>query len=234
MSRSRAIPIYLERGEKRTFAGAIEWPGWCRSGKDDNSAAQALLESGPRYALVVGRSRLGFRAPADVGTFDVVESLRGNATTDFGAPGAQPKADDREIDAAELRRLRAIFQACWRAFDDAVNGARGRKLAKGPRGGGRPLLSVVKHVLEADGGYLSALGWKHKLERTGPHGLEPTREAMLEGLAASARGEIPRTGPRGGKRWKPRYFVRRSAWHVLDHAWEVEDRSRLARPEDAA
>jgi hypothetical protein len=188
-------------------------------------AVQALLENGPRYARVVARSRLGFRAPADVGTFDVVEQLRGNATTDFGAPGMPPKADDREVDAAELRRLRTIFQACWRAFDDAVKGARGRTLAKGPRGGGRPLLSVVKHVLEADGGYLGALGWKYKLETTSPHGLEPLREAMLEGLAASARGEIPRTGPRGGRRWKPRFFVRRSAWHVLDHAWEIEDRS---------
>jgi len=231
---SRAIPIYVERGEKRTFAGAIEWPGWCRGGKDDGSAVQALLESGPRYALVVAHSRLGFRAPLNVGTFDVVERLRGNATTDFGAPGTPPKADDREVDAAELRRLRAIVQACWRAFDDAVKGARGRTLAKGPRGGGRPLLGVVKHVLEADGGYLSALGWKYKLETTSPHGLEPTRGAMLEGLAASARGEIPATGPRGGRRWKPRFFVRRSAWHVLDHAWEIEDRSKPVRPGDAA
>jgi hypothetical protein len=231
---SRAIPIYLERGEKRTFAGAIEWPGWCRGGKDDTSAVQALLESGPRYARAVARSRLGFKAPTDVGSFDIVERLRGNATTDFGAPGAPPRADDRDVDAGELRRLSAIFLACWRAFDDAVDGARGRTLSKGPRGGGRPLLGIVKHVLEADGGYLSALGWKYKLEVTSPHGLEPTREAMLEGLAASARGEIARTGPRGGKRWKARFFVRRSAWHVLDHAWEIEDRSKPARPGDAA
>lgn len=234
MVRSRAIAIYLERGEKRTFAGAIEWPGWCRSGKDEALAVQALLESGPRYAGVVAPSRLGFRLPADAGSFDVVERLRGDAGTDFGVPSVSPKADDREVDAAELRRLRAILQACWRAFDDAVKGARGRKLAKGPRGGGRPLLSVVKHVLEADGGYLGALGWKYKLERTSPHGLAPTREAMLEGLAASALGEIARTGPRGGKRWKPRYFVRRSAWHLLDHAWEIEDRTRPLRSEDAA
>lgn len=234
MAPSRAIPIYLERGEKRTFAGVIEWPGWCRSGRDDASAVQALLESGPRYARVVSRSRLGFRLPPDVGHFDVIERLRGNATTDFGAPGAQPKADDREVDAADLRRLRAIFQACWRAVDDAVKGARGRTLAKGPRGGGRPLLSVVKHVIEADNGYLGGLGWKYKLETTSPHGLEPMRAAMLDGLGASVRGEIPRIGPRGGRRWKPRYFVRRSAWHVLDHAWEIEDRTRPLRPEDAA
>ncbi|OGN77318.1 MAG: hypothetical protein A3G84_05400 [Chloroflexi bacterium RIFCSPLOWO2_12_FULL_71_12] len=60
MALSGAIPIYLERGEKRTFAGAIEWPGWCRSGKDESSAVQVLLESGPRYAP---RPRLGDRGP---------------------------------------------------------------------------------------------------------------------------------------------------------------------------
>ena len=234
MALSGAIPIYLERGEKRTFAGAIEWPGWCRSGKDEPSAVQVLLESGPRYARVLARSRLGFRAPADVGTFDVVERLRGDATTDFGAPGAKPLADDRTLDAAELRRLRSILQACWRGFDEAVKVARGRTLTKGPRGGGRPLSSIVKHVLEAEGGYLGALGWKYKLETAGPRALDLLRAAVLEGLAASARGEIPATGPRGGRRWKPRFLVRRSAWHVLDHAWEIEDRMRPLVPGDAA
>jgi hypothetical protein len=43
-------------------------------------------------------------------------------------------------------------------------------------------------------------------------------------LAAGARGELPERGPRGGARWTPRSFVRRVAWHVLDHAWEIEDR----------
>ena len=52
------------------------------------------------------------------------------------------------------------------------------------------------------------------------------RDAVLAGLAAAARSEIPARGPRGGLRWRPRYFVRRVAWHLLDHAWEIEDRSR--------
>ncbi len=47
---------------------------------------------------------------------------------------------------------------------------------------------------------------------------------MLAGLGAGARGEIPERGSRGGTLWTPRYFVRRVAWHTLDHAWELEDR----------
>jgi hypothetical protein len=50
------------------------------------------------------------------------------------------------------------------------------------------------------------------------------REAALLALAAAARDELPKHGPRGGVIWTPRYFVRRAAWHMLDHTWELEDR----------
>jgi hypothetical protein len=210
---------------KRTFAGAIDWPGWARSGKDDDSALDALVASAPRYARVVARTQLGFKAPADPAELTVIERLKGDATTDFGVPGAVPAADDRPLKEVDLRRLLAILEACWRAFDAAADSARGKTLRKGPRGGGRPLLKIISHVLEADAGYLGALGWRYKLESASPHGIDPTRAAVREGLAASVRGEIPPRGPRGGRRMKPRYFVRRSAWHVLDHAWEIEDRA---------
>jgi hypothetical protein len=85
---------------------------------------------------------------------------------------------------------------------------------------------MVRHVLGGDAGYLSSLGWKVVQDETADLSdeLERTRKAILEGLKAAVQGEIPRRGPRGGLRWTPRYFVRRSAWHVLDHAWEIEDR----------
>ena len=61
MARSSSkIDIYLEIGKKRTFAGAIDWPGWCRSGSDEESALQALFDYGPRYARVLRSSQLGF------------------------------------------------------------------------------------------------------------------------------------------------------------------------------
>lgn len=220
------IPVYVERGSKRTFACALEWPGWCRSGRDEASALHALADAAPRYGRVVARSRLGFVAPADVSGLRVVERLRGNATTDFGAPDIEPPADREPVGDADLTRLRKLLEASWRAFDVAVDGARGKTLRKGPRGGGRELDAIVDHVLGADAGYLSALGWRYRSDERGLRArLEGTRRAMLEGIAASARGEIPAIGPRGGIRWKPRYLVRRSLWHVLDHAWEIEDRS---------
>lgn len=216
------MPVYVERGAKRTFACAVEWPGWCRSGRDEASALEALLGAAPRYARALGRGRLGFAAPRDASAFDVIARLPGNATTDFGAPDAVPAADERAMSEADLRRTSAILRSCWRAFDAAVTKARGKRLAKGPRGGGRALDAIVRHVVDSETGYLSALGWKAPAR---PRSTERMREAVLDGLAASARGEIPARGPRGGDRWKPRYFARRLAWHALDHAWEIEDRS---------
>ncbi|HEX5810379.1 MAG TPA: hypothetical protein VFY25_17040 [Anaerolineales bacterium] len=96
----------------------------------------------------------------------------------------------------------------------------------GSRGGGRQIDGIVQHLLGSEAGYLSQVGWKLKHEKTASltEQLEQARQGILEALAASARGEIPAKGPRGGVRWSSRYFVRRLAWHTLDHVWEIEDR----------
>ncbi len=225
---SKKIDIYLEIGQKRTFAGALDWPGWCRSGRDEEQALQALLEYGPRYAGVLRAARLGFKAPAQATAFSVVERLKGNTTTDFGAPDIAPAVDVRAVDDAELKRFEKVLRACWQAFDAAVEAAAGKTLRSGPRGGGRDRKGILSHIVGSEAGYLAALGWK--AAKDGGHRangqLEQARQAMLDGLTAAAHGEIAARGPRGGLRWTPRYFVRRVAWHVLDHAWEIEERAR--------
>lgn len=221
------IEVYIEAGKKRVFAGAIDWPGWCRSGHDEQAALQALLEYGPRYAHALRRTDLGFRAPQDASALTVVERLAGTGTTDFGAPDNPPSSDDRPLSEADLKRFREILQACWAAFDDSVKAASGIELRKGPRGGGRNLDKIVQHVQGADAAYLSKLGWKVQLKEADGSGeaLRLIRQGILDGLEAAAAGQIPERGARGGLHWKPRYFVRRSVWHLLDHAWEIEDRS---------
>lgn len=223
---SEKIEIYLEIGKKKTFAGALDWPGWCRSGKDEPSALQALLEYGERYKLVLKPAKFGFQAPIDGSAFTVMERLEGNSTTDFGAPGVIPASDAKPIDETELIRLQSLLAACLPAFDKAVNNARGKELSKGPRGGGRELDGIIEHVLGANKGYLSNIGVKLK-ENKAESSLDAMRwihNVMLESLTQSARGELPTHGPRGGVYWPPRYFIRRVAWHMLDHAWEIEDR----------
>jgi hypothetical protein len=222
----KGIPVYLEVGRKRTFAGAIEWPGWCRSGRDEPSALETLVAYGPRYARALQAARLEIEVPADLSDLTVLERLVGNVTTDFGAPSVAPQADERPIDAGELARFTEVLRACWLAFDCATIAAAGKSLRKGPRGGGRDLPGISQHVLDANRVYRSKLAWR------------PTSEASLSSaapmdqmladvsgaLTAAATGALPLSGPRGGKLWSRRYFVRRVAWHVLDHAWEIEDR----------
>ncbi len=223
---SKQFDIYLEVGTRRTFAGAMDWPGWCRSGPDEPSALQALLEYGPRYARALRPARLGFQAPTEVSAFAVIERLKGNATTDFGAPGMAPSGDAKPMGEVELQRFQKLLKACWRTFDATARAATGKALRKGPRGGGRDLEGIVRHVLGGDAGYLAQVGWKLKKDdgADSSEQLEQTRRAILDALVSAAHGEIPTRGPRGGLRWTPRYFVRRVTWHVLDHAWEIEGR----------
>lgn len=221
------IPVYLEVGSKRVFAGAIEWPGWCRGARDEDAALRALAEIAPRYAHVMQAAGIAFKAPPGPAALAVSERLDGNTTTDFGAPDMAPAADARPLDTEELKRQHDLLRAAWQALDAAAEAAQGRELRTGPRGGGRDLEKIVRHVMGSEQGYLGRLAWRREKPPAGDlrAELDHTRQAVLDAVAAAARGELPERGPRGGVIWSPRYFVRRVAWHALDHAWEIEDRA---------
>ena len=203
------IDVRIETGKSRVFAIAIDWPGWARSAKTEAEAIETFLEYGDRYKRATG-------ARVAVNDANVVERAKGDSGTDFGVPGF-PKADAEPIDARELTRQIKLLHACWKAFDDAARAAKGTTLATGPRGGGRALAKIVEHQRESEVAYLGQLG--------GDRTAKDPRAAFVEALDLRRRGELPDTGPRGGRRWTPREAIRRSAWHALDHAWEIEDRA---------
>jgi len=218
--------IYLEVGQKRVYAVAVAWPGWCRSGKQESSAVQALLDYGPRYAKIPQTAGQAFQLPESASTFSIVARLEGNATTDFGAPDKPLPNDWDPIESQEMQRIEKLLNACWLAFDEAVKMGTGKALQKGPRGGGRELAQIIEHVVGAEESYLKTLGWKMKAvkDETIDQRKVRVRDEVLRGLEAAAGGQLPKVGPRGGKSWPPRFFVRRLAWHVVDHTWEIEDR----------
>jgi hypothetical protein len=224
--RSAKIEVYLEIGEKKTFANAVEWPGWSRAGRDEDAALRALVDYGPRYARALKAAKIAFEPPEDVAGLVVAERVKGTSATEFGVPEVTSGADERPVDAKEYERFRSLLRAYWQEFDRIVREATGKELRKGPRGGGRDLEGVVRHVLGAEGGYTRRLGVRFQHNETGDVNEEVARarQAVLDALAIAERGEVPERGPRGGVMWTPRYFVRRVAWHVLDHAWEIEDR----------
>ncbi|RIK44856.1 MAG: hypothetical protein DCC55_01245 [Chloroflexi bacterium] len=218
--------IYLEAGRKKVFAVALHWPGWCRSGKDEQAALQMLIDASPRYAKIANNANLAFNAPEIPAQLTIVARLEGNATTDFGAPAMPLPQDWEPVEADELERYVRLLQACWLAFDQVVAQAEGKALQKGPRGGGRELAKIIDHVVGAEEGYLRSLGWKLRsiAGETTAERKERVRREVIQGLQAAVAGQLAREGSRGGKRWSPRYFARRLAWHVVDHVWEIEDR----------
>jgi hypothetical protein len=222
-----ATHSYLEVGAKRVFAGAIDWPGWARSGRDEDAALQALIDYGPRYSTALGAVAKGFRAPKDPSRFEVVERIKGNAGTDFGAPSIAPSADQRAVSPSELKRQIALLKASWAAFARSSKARVGLPLRKGPRGGGRELDAIVRHVAEAEASYLHRLGGKYLQEDRKDVAAETKRlrAQILDLLTRRVDGEEIPLGKRTAPLWTPRYFVRRTAWHALDHAWEIEDRA---------
>ena len=223
------MDVYLELGTKRVFAGALDWPGLCRTARDQDGAMTALLAYGPRYAGVLAAAgvRPRFSAPKRLLDLVVAERLEGNATTDFGAPSIAPTADALSVKPADQRTLWAVLEACWAALDRAASGAAGVELARGPRGGGRDLEVILEHVFGAEASYAGKIGVRLAAPTAGSQSAAAHRGDVLAGLAQAATVGVPLSGPRGGAMWSPRYFVRRAAWHVLDHAWEIEDRSGM-------
>ncbi|HKB33084.1 MAG TPA: hypothetical protein VKF16_04390 [Candidatus Dormibacteraeota bacterium] len=207
------LRVYVEVGGKRTFASAADWPGWCRSGKDEHAALEALAAYTQRYAAVAKLARAPL--PAGAPAFDVVERLAGNATTDYGAPGIPARHESKPLTAPQEQRMRGLLEACWRYLDQVVAKAP-PDLRKGPRGGGRDRDNMFDHVLGAEMEYAKRIGIRLKQ----PDGRDSAavrafRKAILVGI----------DNPAQGTRWPVPYAIRRTAWHALDHAWEIEDRS---------
>ena len=215
------IRVVLEVAAKRSFASALDWPGWSRSGRSPDEALERLVEYGPRYAAIAKRAKVAFSAPASVDDLDVVERVRGGSGTEFGVPSTAARSESEAIATRELNRLIKLLEAGWKAFDRAATAAKGRRLRLGPRGGGRQVPKMVEHVREAEGAYLHQLGWKTDRAAS----MSDLRRAFVEALRLRAAGkELPQPN-RVRSPWEPAYAIRRSAWHAVDHAWEIEDRS---------
>lgn len=194
--------VALEQGRTWTFACAVDWPGWCRRAKSEALALEALLDYAGRYAPVAGP---GFSP----GRLRVIGTVQGNATTDFGAPAVPGPWDDEPLTSRERERLIGLLAATW-SYLDAVVAAAPAELRKGPRGGGRDRDAVVSHVREAERAYTAKVG-----ARVPPRTPWQDQRARLTEVLVASRSEGA---------WTPRYTIRRCAWHVLDHAWEIEDK----------
>ena len=233
VGRPSPVRVLVEATSSRAFASALDWPGWSRSGRTPEAAMEALRAYAGRYAAVLRAAGLDASA-VDAGgdpraggasrvsaavELDVVETLAGDASTAFGVPSRIGEADRVPTSGQEAARLAAIVAAAWVEFD-RVAAAAPEALRKGPRGGGRDRSRIVAHVRDADLGYAGQLGLRLQLPPE-PRAADVAacRSAMLEVLGRASDGSPI------ARRWTARYAARRIAWHALDHAWEIEDRS---------
>jgi hypothetical protein len=219
---AKPIPVYIEAGAKKVFACSVDFPGWCRSGKTEQDALEALAAYAPRYAEVAKLAKAAFPAPAKAAErFEVVERVKGKGATDFGIPHEIPKADAEPLSARQAARQVELMRGAWALLDKVVK-ASPAELRKGPRGGGRDRDKMLDHVLGAEAAYARQVGVKRPAPQVGDRkAIKALRDDLAEALGGASDGSRPT--PKG---WPPRYAMRRIAWHVLDHAWEMQDRAQ--------
>ena len=217
---SDPIRVMIERGKKkRVVASAFDWPGWDRSAKSEDQAMAVLAGYRPRYAKIAGRAGLAGEFGA-TGDLEVVERLEGTGMTDFYGVSARSAGPEHEqMSEDECERKIALLRACWAAFDDVASRV-SAELRKGPRGGGREREQIVRHANGAEiHEFAPKVAVKVPLDtRERQEDLRRYRDAFCEAIREhNARGASART-------WTVQFVIRRSAYHMLDHAWEMEDR----------
>lgn len=214
------VRVMIEQGKKkRVVACAFDWPGWDRSAKIGGDVLAVLDAYRPRYARVAEVAGLG-TAFATAGEFTVVERLDGIGMTDYYGLSGRPAAPEREpMTDAECERKIALLRASWSIFDDTAARV-SAELRLGPRGGGWARERIVRHVNGAEiDEFAPKVGVKVPLEtRDDAEAMRAYRDAFIDGIRDHhRRGEPARS-------WALQFLIRRCAWHMLDHAWELEDR----------
>jgi hypothetical protein len=219
-----AIRVMIEIGPKGKQVAAVapDWPGLERGAKTEEAAIQRLRSYLPRYARVAKLAGMDAVFGAST-TIDVIERYPGVGSTDFwGVSFAFSDIDTQPVPPDGLERDLTLMQACW-AFFDEVRSRVSAEMQKGPRGGGRDRDHTVRHTFAAE------RDWAKKIGVLTPddamltdEGLHAHRDAFCQAIRAfHSQGKMART-------WPLRYLIRHTAYHTLDHAWEMEDKDLSA------
>ena len=216
--------VTLEIGPKgkKVVAVAPDWPGLARGAKTEEAAVERLLAYVPRYAPVAKLAGLE-SALATVPVVEVVERYPGTGSTDFWGISFAFSSIDRQVlsDEALERQLR-LLRASW-AFFDEVRGRVSAELRRGPRGGGRDRDQIVRHIFANEQDWAKGLGVITPDEAMlTDEGMNAHRDAYGNAIRAfHAQGKMAR-------KWPLPYLIRHTAFHTLDHVWEMEDKDLTA------
>ena len=217
-----SVRTVVERGPKgkRAVAFSIDWPGWNRGATSAEVALETLESYRDRYRPVADLARLAGEFDA-AGPLEVVEERTGPGSTDFwGISFAPSSAEQEPMDEADLERKLTLLQACWTYFD-GVAARVSPEMRKGPRGGGRDRDRIIRHVIRNESeDFAKQVGLRIPEEGAlTPAGLRQHRQSFLEAMRAYNAGQMRRM-----RSWTLPFLIRHSAFHNLDHAWEMEDK----------
>ncbi len=223
------LRVTLETGPKGKQVGAVapDWPGLARGAKTGEAAIEGLLAYVPRYAPVAKLAGME-AAFANTAVADVVERYTGPGSTDFwGTSFGFSSIDQQTMSGEVLERELTLLRACWSFFDE-VRSRVSAELQKGPRGGGRDRDRIVRHIFANEQDWGQGLGVLTPDEAMlTDEGMKADRDAYCHGIR-----DYHSQGKRPGKmgKWPLRYMIRHTAFHALDHAWEMEDTDLTAKP----
>ena len=216
------VRTVLERGPKgkRGVAIALDWPGWSRGAKSLDQAQAVLELYRQRYRPIVVEAGMADEFDA-AGPLEIVEDKVGPGSTDFWGISFSPSSLELEpMDDIEMERKIKLLRACW-TFFDGVAARVSPEMLKGPRGGGRDRDQIIRHTIRNESeDFAKRVGLRiPEGAALTPEGLRDHRETYIAAMRAYNSGEGKRM-----KSWNLPFLIRHSAYHVLDHAWEMEDK----------
>jgi hypothetical protein len=227
------VRTVIERGPKgkRSVAFALDWPGWSRGAKSAELALETLEAYRERYQPVASLAGMAREFDA-AGPLEIVEDRVGSGSTDFWGISFYPSSTEHgPMGEAEFERAIALLRACW-AFFDGVAARVSPEMRKGPRGGGRDRNRIIRHTIRTESeDFAKQVGLRIPEEAAlTPDGLLEHRQAYVEAMRAYNAGEIERRM----RSWTLPFLIRHSAFHTLDHAWEMEDKDLSAEKQPIA
>ena len=221
------IRTVIEHGtkDKRSAAFAIDWPGWSRGAKTAELALETLESYRERYRPIVDIAGMTREFDA-AGPLEIVEDRIGTGSTDFWGISFSPSSTEHgPMGDAEFERAITLLRACW-TFFDGVAARVSPEMRKGPRGGGRDRDRIIRHVIRNESeDFAKQVGLRNPEEAAlTPEGLKRHRETYVAAMRAYNAGEVERRM----RNWTLQFLIRHSAYHTLDHAWEMEDKDLSA------